>query len=219
MYEITTASIPVSDSIGSVSVIIAEPSELLAILVLAHGAGAGMTHPFMESMALSLAEVGIGTVRYNFPYMENRKRRPDPPAIAHRTILEVVNRAHALYPDAPIFAGGKSFGGRMTSQLMATSPLHFVNGIVLLGFPLHPAGKPSTDRAVHLGKVEVPMLFLQGTRDTLAEMALMNEVCASLPGATLMAYDGADHSFKAGKKNLIPELASDIYRWVSDRLE
>lgn len=205
----------VSEKIGNVSALLVEPAPCMAVLVLAHGAGAGMTHPFMESMAHSLADSAIGSLRFNFPYMENRKKRPDPPAIAHLTVEAALHSAHERFPKVPIFAGGKSFGGRMTSQFISKTPVEFVSGLVFLGFPLHAAGKPSVERADHLAQVTTPMLFLQGTKDTLAEIGLITKVCNTLPHSTLVTFEGADHSFKAGKRNLIPELSQSIHDWMS----
>jgi predicted alpha/beta-hydrolase family hydrolase len=190
------------------------PDNAIAILVLAHGAGAGMNHAFMKSIAEELAHLNIATLRYNFLYMEQKKKRPDFPAVAHQAVAAAILKAHGLYPKIPVFAGGKSFGGRMTSQYLAKHPSDFVKGIVFVGFPLHPAGKPSVERAEHLKSIKFPMLFLQGTRDALAEWSLVKDTTESLPSATLKKFEGADHSFKAGKKNLLPELASAMYEWV-----
>jgi len=204
----------VSESIGEISVLITEPDDIQAVLVLAHGAGAGMRHRFLESLSAALAEHSIGCVRFNFPYMENGKKRPDPPAIAEKTVEKVLGFAHELHPRLPLVAGGKSFGGRMTSQRLAKECPAFVKGIVFYGFPLHPSGKPSTDRAAHLSGIHIPMLFLQGTRDTLAEMVLMERVCSGLATASLKKFEGADHSFNQGKTNNIPVLAQMTEEWV-----
>jgi uncharacterized protein len=209
-------SIPVSESIGSISALITEPAEMHAVLVLGHGAGAGMRHRFLESLAVALSEHAVGTIRYNFPYMENGKKRPDPPAIAEKTVGKVITTAHDLYPHLPLTAGGKSFGGRMTSQRLSKECPSFVKGIVFYGFPLHPSGKPSIDRAVHLSSIHIPMLFLQGTRDTLAEMELIEGVCSNLPTAKLEKFEGADHSFNRGKENNIPVLARMTEEWLRD---
>ena len=184
------------------------------MLVLAHGAGAGMNHVFMKSVSQELANLNIATLRYNFLYMEQKKKRPDFPAVAHLAVAAALTKAHELYPKLPLFVGGKSFGGRMTSQYLSKHPSDFVKGIVFVGFPLHPAGKPSVERADHLKNIETPMLFLQGTRDSLAEWSLINSVTESLPTATLKKIDGADHSFKAGKQNLIPLLTLSIKEWI-----
>src|SRR5438034_7347544 len=156
-----------------VSGLLQVPAEARACYVLAHGAGAGMAHPFMAAIANGLAERGIATLRYQFPYMERGSRRPDSPKLAHAAVRAAVLEASRLVPELALFAGGKSFGGRMTSQAQAASPLAGVRGLVLLGFPLHPAGRPSDERAKHLFDVQIPMLFLQGTRDALADLQLL----------------------------------------------
>jgi hypothetical protein len=167
-----------------------------AAYVLAHGAGAGMRHPFMEAFARGLAARGIAVLRYEFAYMEQGSKRPDPPKAAQARVREAVDEAAKAFPGLPLFAGGKSFGGRMTSQAQAAAPLPGVRGLAFLGFPLHATGKPSNERAAHLAHVEVPMLFLQGTRDTLAELSLLRPVIEGLgPRATLVTFDDADHSF------------------------
>jgi uncharacterized protein len=167
-----------------------------ACLVVAHGAGAGMLHPFMAKLATDLAGRGIATLRYQFPYMEKSGRRPDPPALCHATVRAAVNTAHSMLPTLPLFAGGKSFGGRMTSQAQAAGPLPEVRGLAFLGFPLHPPRQPSDSRAAHLLKVQVPMLFLQGARDLYAEPGLLNPLITLLADrATLVLLPDADHSF------------------------
>jgi predicted alpha/beta-hydrolase family hydrolase len=188
-------TIPVGGS-GTVSGLLTIPPKALAAYVLAHGAGAGMTHPFMAAVADELAERNIATLRYQFPYMEQKKKRPDPPALAHATVRAAVAAARERMPALPLFAGGKSFGGRMTSQAQAKEPLPGVRGLIFLGFPLHPANKPSHERAAHLTEVTVPMLFLQGTRDALAHLDQLEPVCAALGArATLTLFEDADHSF------------------------
>ena len=177
-------------------------SEPRACFVFAHGAGAGMTHPFMEQVAAGLAERGIATLRYQFPYMEKGSRRPDPPAVAHAAVRAAVAEAIRHFPGLPLIAGGKSFGARMTSQAQAKSPLAGVYGLAFFGFPLHPAGKPSSERAEHLTDVRIPMLFLQGTRDKLAELELLGPVVKQLGSrATLHLVEGADHSFHVPAKS------------------
>jgi uncharacterized protein len=167
-----------------------------ACFVLAHGAGAGMTHPFMAAIAEGLAARGIATLRYQFPYMERRSKRPDPPQLAHAAVRAAVAAAGRALPDLPLIAGGKSFGGRMTSQAQAIAPLPGVRGLAFLGFPLHPAGKPSSERADHLFAVHIPMLFLQGSRDQLAALELIEPLSRSLgERATLQIFADADHSF------------------------
>jgi predicted alpha/beta-hydrolase family hydrolase len=179
-----------------VSGLFLKPRGSTACLVLAHGAGAGMTHPFLVAIADDLAEVGVATLRFQFPYMEAGRKRPDPSALCHATVRAAVEKAHQLAPSLPLFAGGKSFGGRMTSQAQAELPLPGVRGLVFLGFPLHPAGRPAIDRADHLFNVKIPMLFLQGTRDTLAETRLLKPLARRLGKATtLKLYENADHSF------------------------
>jgi predicted alpha/beta-hydrolase family hydrolase len=181
---------------GSVSALLNAPDAPRACFVFAHGAGAGMTHSFMAAFAGGLGERGIACLRYQFPYMEKASKRPDGPAIAQAAVRAAVAKAAGIFPGLGLIAGGKSFGGRMTSQAQAAAPLPGVRGLAFVGFPLHPSGKPSTDRAEHLAKVELPMLFLQGTRDTLAEAALIEPVVQRLgPRASLHMVDGADHSF------------------------
>jgi len=204
---------------GKVSALLLRPDGAFACYILAHGAGAGMTHPFMEAMADALAARGMATLRYQFPYMEKKSRRPDPPKIAEACVRAAVAEAARLAPDLPLIAGGKSFGGRMTSQAQATVPLPGVRGLVFLGFPLHPAGKPSDARGEHLTRVRVPMLFLQGTRDKLAELSLLRPRCMQL-GARLHEIGEADHSFhvpaRSGRKDtdVLAELAETIAGWA-----
>jgi predicted alpha/beta-hydrolase family hydrolase len=172
------------------------PAAPQACYVFAHGAGAGMHHAFMAAMAHGLVERGIACLRFEFPFMQQGSRRPDPPAVAHATVRQAVQEARHRLPGVPLFAGGKSFGGRMTSQAQAAEPLPDVRGLVFTGFPLHAAGKPSTERAAHLADVRLPMLFLQGTRDALADLALVRQALAPLADrATLHAVEGADHAF------------------------
>jgi predicted alpha/beta-hydrolase family hydrolase len=209
-----TISIPVSESIGAVSAVIVEPALSTAMMTLAHGAGAGMNHTFMVRLAQALAERSIGTVRFNFPYMENGKKRPDVPATAHKTIEQVIGYTSKHYPALPLYVSGKSFGGRMTSQLLAKQQFSSVKGIIFYGFPLHPAGAPAIDRAEHLHDITIPMLFLQGTRDALAEWSLITKVTSSLANAKLVSFEGADHSFKAKKIELIPELADATQSFI-----
>jgi uncharacterized protein len=181
---------------GPVSALVLRPDAPRACFVFAHGAGAGMTHSFLEAFANGLCERSIASLRYQFPYMEKGSKRPDPPAIAQATVRAAVTKASQIFPGLALIAGGKSFGGRMTSQAQAATPLPDVRGLAFVGFPLHPAGKPSTDRADHLTKIELPMLFLQGSRDTLADVPLIESVVQRLgPRARLHMVDGADHSF------------------------
>lgn len=210
----TKISIQVSDAIGKISALIDAPAKPKAVLVLAHGAGAGMTHRFMEELSNQLVQHAVVVMRFNFPYMENKKGRPDPPAITEKTVSVVLDEAHKLYPKLPVYASGKSFGGRMSSQKLSKECPAYVKGIIFYGFPLHPAGKPAIDRATHLKDVTIPMLFLSGTKDTLAELPLLEKVCRELSTATLIKFEGADHSFKAGKKELIPELVQKTIDWM-----
>lgn len=213
--KIESFKIDVSETIGAVSAEVLEPSDMDTLLVLAHGAGAGMDHRFMKALSKALAENQIGTLRFNFAYMEKGKGRPDPPAIAEKTVQRAIIKASELYPKTRLIAGGKSFGGRMTSNLVSKTTIPDLKGLVFFGFPLHPAGKPSTDRAAHLKNVNIPMLFLQGTRDALAELDLIKQTTQSLPAAELILFQGADHSFAVGKKDLIPELVAATRTWIN----
>lgn len=206
---------------GPVSALVLRPEAPRACFVFAHGAGAGMTHSFMETFARGLSERRIASLRYQFPYMEKGSKRPDPPAIAQVTVRAAVTKAVEIFPGLNLIAGGKSFGGRMTSQAQAAAPLPGVRGLAFVGFPLHPAGKPSTDRADHLDKIDIPMLFLQGTRDTLAEAALIEPVVQRLGSrATLHLVDGADHSFhvlaRSGRndRDVMNEILDAFTGWV-----
>ena len=207
-------SIPVSKAIGNVSGKIMAAQKAKYIVVLAHGAGAGMDHPFMMALALELEKLGVTTIRYNFPFMENKKGRPDSPAVATATVAAVVRKAQTLFPKVPLFVSGKSFGGRMTSHWVSAEKPEGVKGIAFYGFPLHRPGAPSDERAEHLYKIIVPMLFLQGTKDTLADLALLTAVCKKLKLSTLVTFEKADHSFKAGKENLLPKLAAVTLGWM-----
>lgn len=191
---------------GSVSAAFLSPARARLCYVFAHGAGAGMAHPFMEAVARGLGARDIATLRFQFVYMELGGKRPDAPKLAHAAVRAAVAKAGELLPDVPLIAGGKSFGGRMTSQAQALAPLAGVRGLAFLGFPLHAAGQPSDERAAHLFDVRVPMLFVQGTRDALAEMKLLKPLIKKLGArATLHAVDEADHSFhvpaKSGRKD------------------
>ncbi len=206
---------------GAVSALVMRPPDARAMLVIGHGAGAGMRHAFMDAVARRLDDRGVATLRYQFPYIERGGRRPDPRPILLATVRAAVATARARTPDLPLFAGGKSMGGRMTSMAAAATPLPGVRGIVFLGFPLHPAGRPASDRAAHLSKVSVPMLFLNGTRDKLAELELLEPVCDDLgSSARLRVIAAADHSFHVLKRSgrtddeVLDELADAISKFV-----
>jgi len=205
---------------GEVSALLVRPQAARACYVLAHGAGAGMTHRFMEEVASGLADREIATLRYQFPYMQNGSKRPDTPAVAQATVRAAVAEATRRCPELPLVAGGKSFGGRMTSQAQAVQPLPGVRGLVFLGFPLHPAGKPSTQRAAHLGEISIPMLFVQGTRDKLAEPELIRPVVAALPSASCHEIEAADHSFhvpaRSGRtdREAMTEILDAVAAWI-----
>jgi predicted alpha/beta-hydrolase family hydrolase len=191
-------SVSITVDVRQVSGLLQVPSQARACYVLAHGAGAGMAHPFMVAVADGLAERGIATLRYQFLYMEQGSKRPDAPKLAQATVRAAVAQASHMLPELGLLAGGKSFGGRMTSQAQAECPIPGLRGLAFLGFPLHAAGRPSDVRAKHLFEVEIPMLFLQGTRDALADMHLMQKLADQLgPRATLKLFSDADHSFHA----------------------
>lgn len=218
--DATPVTIEVSGE-GDVSGLLLKPKDARALYVFAHGAGAGMTHASMAAIAKGLAERGIASLRYQFLYMERKSKRPDPPKLAQAAVRAAVAEARRLAPRLPLIAGGKSFGGRMTSGAQAASPLEGVQGLIFLGFPLHPAGKPARDRADHLSQVKIPMLFLQGTRDALAELDQLHPVIKELgKRATLKLYDPADHSFhvpaKSGRKDpeVLNEILDDFAAWV-----
>lgn len=203
--DASAVTIAVADG-STVSALLQTPKGARACYVLAHGAGAGMHHPFMQAVAAELAERGIATLRYQFPYIEKGSRRPDPPKLAQAVVRAAVDEAARLLPKLPLFAGGKSFGGRMTSQAQAAAPLPDVRGLAFLGFPLHPAGRPSPERGKHLFDVTIPMLFLQGTRDQLALPDQIEPLCNALGNrATLSSMSDADHSFhvpaRTGRKD------------------
>jgi len=215
----------VVDAARSVSGLMLAPPGARACYLFAHGAGAGMNHPFMSAVAAELATRSIATLRYQFPYMEQGSKRPDPPKIAHATVRAAVLEASRLTPELALFAGGKSFGGRMSSQAQAASPLPAVQGIVFLGFPLHPPKQPSVERAKHLFEVQIPMLFLQGTRDELAQVQLLQPLCEQLRAlASLKLFQDADHSFhvpaRTGRKDseVQAELLDAVADWISTRL-
>lgn len=216
--------VPVDDAIGAVSALLLRPPRARALYVLAHGAGAGMEHPFMDAIARRLADRGIATFRYRFPYMEAGRKRPDRAPILQATVRAALDTAARTARGLPIVAGGKSMGGRMTSLLMADEPHPAVAGLAFLGFPLHAAGKPSAQRGEHLARVAAPMLFLQGTRDRLADLALIRPLVESLGvRAALHVVDGGDHSFQVLKRSgrthdeALDELAGALAAWV-DRI-
>jgi predicted alpha/beta-hydrolase family hydrolase len=221
----STTPLPVTITVEGeqqVSALLQAPRDARACYVFAHGAGAGMTHPFMTSMANELGSRDIATLRYQFPYMEKRSKRPDSPKVAQATVRAAVAEATRRLPDLVLVAGGKSFGGRMTSQAQAASPLPGVRGLAFVGFPLHPAGVPSSDRAQHLFDVQIPMLFLQGTRDELAHLALIEALAGKLGSrAVLELFAEADHSFHVPKRSgrtdaqVIAGLADTLTRWIA----
>ena len=203
------------------SALLLRPAKARQLLVLAHGAGAGMSHPFMEKLTDELAGVGVATLRYQFPYIEARRRAPDAPAVLTATVVAAVRAAAEAAPGLPLLAGGKSMGGRMTSQAAAQGRLDGVRGLVFIGFPLHPPNQPGMKRADHLAKVAMPMLFLQGTRDTFADLKLLRPVCAKLgPRTTLHVIEAADHSFHMLKRSgrsdpeVLRELAEKTASWA-----
>ncbi len=212
-------TLKVSASIGTVSAECIVPENSKCIMTLAHGAGAGMHHSFMVTLAQLLSERAIATLRFNFPFAEDKKGRPDTPAVAHQTIEAAIAKAQELFTDLPLFVAGKSFGGRMTSQYLSASPRADVKGIVFYGFPLHPPGKPSTERAEHLKNVKTPMLFLQGTKDELATWNLIDAVCSPLKPATLVKIEGANHAFKAGKQDILQLLADATNAWIGKKIK
>jgi uncharacterized protein len=210
------------DDAQSVSGLLLAPAGARACYVMAHGAGAGMAHPFMAAIANELAERGIATLRYQFPYMERGSKRPDTPKLAQATVRAAVAETSRLLPRLALVAGGKSFGGRMTSQAQAAAPLPGVRGLVFLGFPLHPAGKPSDERGKHLLEVRIPMLFLQGTRDELAQLQLLQALVDDLGArATLKLFQDADHSFhvpvRTGRKDsdIRADMLDASARWIT----
>jgi uncharacterized protein len=221
--EVMDLRVPLEEG-DSVSALVARPAGARALLVLGHGAGAGMRHPFMAGMAAALARHGVATFRYQFPYMEAGRRRPDPAPRAMATVRAAVAAARGLAPELPLFAGGKSFGGRMTSRAAAEAPLEAVLGLVFLGFPLHPAGRPGVERADHLRDLALPSLFVQGTRDRLADLDLLTPVISELGhGATLHVVDSADHSFNVPRRSgrteaeVLDDVAGAVAGWVAER--
>jgi predicted alpha/beta-hydrolase family hydrolase len=217
---VTAVTLRVDENL-SVSGLLERPANARAGYVLAHGAGAGMRHKSMAAVAEGLAGLGIATLRYQFPYMEQGKRRPDPPPLCHATVRAAVAEAARLLPGLPLIAGGRSFGGRMTSQAQALAPLPGVRGLAFFAFPLHPAGAPSDTRAEHLARVSIPMLFLTGTRDALAERTLLEPVVAHLgKRATLSLIEDADHSFhvraRSGRNDVqaLDDVLQRLAAWI-----
>jgi len=215
------SEIRIATGTGAVTGLLHRPDGARCLLLLAHGAGAGIRHRFFASLVPLLGARGIATLRYQFPYMESGRRRPDPPAVAQRAVRDAVVAAAAHAADLPLLAGGKSFGGRMTSQAQAENPLPGVRGLVFLGFPLHAAGKPDRRRADHLARIAIPMLFAQGTRDTLADLDHLHPVVAELgTRATLSIIDGGDHSFAVPKsarrtpEDVLGQVADAVARWA-----
>jgi predicted alpha/beta-hydrolase family hydrolase len=209
--------------IGKVSAVVVRPEKAKWMLVLGHGAGAGMHHPFMSALTTQLAQVGVATLRYQFPYIEERRKAPDKPKVLMATVSAATQAAANTAPDLPLLAGGKSMGGRMTSQAAAEGLLPDVRGLVFFGFPLHPPKKPGTKRAEHLENVNVPMLFLQGTRDDLADLKLLRPICKKLgKRVTLHVIETADHSFHVLKKSgrsdeeVLRELAATTAKWADE---
>jgi len=206
----------ISPRSGEVSAVLLRPAECRGLLVLGHGAGAGMRHHLLESLAVALADQGMATLRYQFPYLERGRKLPDAAAVLQATVRAAVNAAGLLADGVPILAGGKSMGGRMTSLAAAERPLNGVHGLVFFGFPLHPIGRPGVERAEHLGRVGLPMLFLQGTRDRLADLDLLRPVVAGIgPGATLEVLEQADHDFALPRRWAMEE--ESVADWLAER--
>jgi uncharacterized protein len=221
MTRSTELRLHISDTLGQVSALLLRPADAWLLYVLAHGAGAGMRHPFMESISTRLDSLGVATLRYQFPYLEAGRRSPDNPSVLQASVCAAVAKAAELAPELPLIAGGKSLGGRMTSAAAAETTLDGVKGLAFLGFPLHPPGQPGTHRADHLDRVDLPMLFLQGTRDQFARLDLISDVCRRLEGkATLHLVDDADHSFGVPKRSgrssaeVLNDLAAAIVLWA-----
>lgn len=220
MVEFLDLRVPLAGG-ESVSALLGRPADARALLVLAHGAGAGMRHTFMEGVAAELGRRDVATLRYQFPYMEGGRKRPDGASVAMATVRAAVSAARREAPGLPLFAGGKSFGGRMTSRAEAETPLDGVRGLVFLGFPLHPAGRPGVERADHLSDVRLPLLFLQGTRDRLADLRLLQPVVAGLgERAVLHVVDDADHSFNVLRRSgrtaaeVTTEMGAAVSAWL-----
>lgn len=214
-------SFEATPSSGRVSGLFHRPADAWSLLVLAHGAGAGMEHAFMSGVAEALFDAGVATLRYQFPYMEAERKRPDAPKVAQQTVRSAVDKAASLAPDLPLLAGGKSFGGRITSSAASTEALAGVGGIAFLGFPLHAPGRVGDERGAHLFDVDIPMLFIQGTRDALADLTRVRPLCKKLgKRATLHVVDGGDHSFNVLKRSgrtrddVMAELREAVVGWA-----
>jgi uncharacterized protein len=221
--EATDLRLHIGQTVGDVSAFLLRPPNSWVLYVVAHGAGAGMHHAFLDNVSAALAAQGVATFRYQFPYLESGRRRPDPPSVLEATVRAAVSKAGEIVPELPVVAGGKSLGGRMTSSAAAAAPLEGVRGLAFLGFPLHPPGQPGTRRADHLDHVHLPMLFLQGTRDTFARVDLITDVCSRLGSrATLHLLEGADHSFGVPRRaartpsQVIEWLATTVASWSRD---
>ena len=221
-HKIEKTKVSVEAKPGSVTVTYTIPNNYHAIILLAHGAGAGMDHPFIMSLSQHLADTGLAIVTFNFPYMENGKKFPGSAKTNIQAIGNVLKAAEKRLTGKPIFLGGKSYGGRMSSHLAAESNLTTVKGLIFYGFPLHAPGKPGTERAAHLKNVTYPMLFVQGGKDKLADKLLLNEVVSDLDDTKLIFYENADHSFKRpkriSKESLIPKLAKDTSEWIGKNI-
>jgi uncharacterized protein len=220
MTNASNLQVNISNDMGQVSALLMLPPDAWVLYVLAHGAGAGMRHRFLESVSAALADRGIATLRYQFPYMEAGGRRPDPPRVLQATVRAAAATAAEMASGLPLIAGGKSLGGRMTSAAAADTPLPSVRGLVFLGFPLHPPGQPATSRADHLDRVDIPMLFIQGTRDEFARLDLITDVTEGLePNTTLHLVDDGDHSFGVLKRSgrtpaeVLAEITGTIEQW------
>lgn len=214
-YAVTEFTVSVSEKIGTVSAVAFAPAQYTAAVTLAHGAGSNMHHSFLIQLAERLCDSGLAVVRFNFPYKEFGRKMPDKPPVATATVERVIYAVHERFAGVPVFASGKSFGGRMTSQFLSADNPEFVQGVIFFGFPLHPPGKPGVERAAHLQEVKVPMLFLQGTRDDLARIDLITQTCSELSLATLVTIQDADHSFNRGKVAVMDLLVQRTAHWIN----
>lgn len=217
-FHVVNFRIPVSADPGYVTAEAYEPPNSFAVLTLGHGAGTNMNHPSMVELAEALSNEGITTIRFNFPYSERNKKMPDRTPVTTATLVELFKEVRHRYGHLPIFGGGRSFGGRMTSTMQAAQPLEYLKGIIFYGFPLHPSDQPSTDRANHLQQISIPLLFLTGTRDTLAYTDLLKGVCETLPTSKLVLLEGADHSFQRSKVKNLKLLSSYTVDWLRTQL-